>query len=167
MGFLVERGNLYYRVYVLIIIIEWGNIFSHRLNAQRVRDMFVKKKKQIKVQRLPASALNPSHDRPTHLLHPGSPHPIPTSKYSRNTITTPSKTINLTFFHHILLRKPVDLTLKSLALPPNRSVLSTKRSIRSPRSNTRSIFSVMIPLTLSISLWTFAKASFWPAFVVP
>lgn len=65
--------------------------------------------------------------------------------------TTTSKAMTLTFFHHICRRKPLLRTRKSLALPPRRSVLSTRRSMRSPRSRTLSMFSVMMSLTLSIS----------------
>lgn len=107
------------------------------------------------------------HPRPTHFPQAGSPHPNPTNKYNKNTITTTNNTINFTFFHHILLFNPRLRTRKSLALPPNRSVLSTNKSILSPLSNTRSIFSVIIPLTFSISLCTFRNASCCPLFVVP
>lgn len=75
-------------------------------------------------------------------------------------MTTTSSTINLMFFHHICRLRPRLRTLKSLALPPSLSVLSTNKSILSPLSSTRSMFSVMMPLTLSISLCTFANASF-------
>lgn len=65
----------------------------------------------------------------------------------------------LTFFHHICLRKPRLLTRKSLALPPNLSVLSTRRSILSPLSSTLSIFSVMMCFTSSISRLALLSAS--------
>lgn len=98
---------------------------------------------------------------------PGKPQPKPTNKYIRNTTTTPNNAINFTFFHHILLFSPRLLTLKSCAPTPNLSVLSTSRSILSPLSSTRSIFSVMIPFTLSISCCTFVIASCFPPSVVP
>jgi len=75
--------------------------------------------------------------------------------------------MSLTFFHHILLLSVRLLTLKSLAFSPNRLVLSTNVFICSPRSNTRSIFSVIISLTPSISLCAVRIASFFPASVPP
>lgn len=98
---------------------------------------------------------------------PGRPQPIPIIRYNRNTITRPSMTISFMFFHHILLFNPLDLTRKSLAEPPSLSVLSTSRSSLSPLSSTLSMFSVMIPRTLSISPCTFLKASSCPLLVVP
>ena len=85
----------------------------------------------------------------------------------KNTTTTPISTINFTFFHHIFLLSPRLLILKSCALPPSRSVLSTSKSILSPRSNTLSMFSVMMPLTLSISACALLIASAFPPSVVP
>lgn len=108
-----------------------------------------------------------AHQLRRHLPHPGNPQPIPTNKYTKKMTTIVSKAISLTFFHHILRLKPRLLTLKSLALPPSRSVLSTSKSIRSPRSNTLSMFSVIISLTPSISLCTLRMASSCPASVVP
>ena len=98
---------------------------------------------------------------------PGSPHPNPTNRYIKNTTTTPRSTISFTFFHHIFLFKPRLLTLKSCAPTPNLSVLSTNRSILSPLSKTLSMFSVMMPLTLSMSCCTFVIASCFPPSVVP
>ena len=121
----------------------------------------------------------PTHfDQPVYLsarpfiplcdLHiPGRPQPNPTNRYIRKTITTPSSTINFIFFHHIFLFKPRLLTLKSCAPTPNLSVLSTNRSILSPFSRTLSMFSVMMPLTLSMSCCTFVIASCFPPSVVP
>lgn len=100
---------------------------------------------------------NPLHQK--HLPQAGRPHPMPTNKYTKKITTTTRRAINLTFFHHILLRSPRLLIRKSCAFPPNRSVLSTSRSMRSPRSRTRSIFSVMISRTLSISFRAEASAS--------
>lgn len=94
---------------------------------------------------------------PKHCPQAGNPHPIPTNRYIRKTTTITNNTTSLVFFHHIRLRSPRLRIRKSCALPPNRSVLSTSRSIRSPRSSTRSIFSVIIPRTSSIS--RFANAS--------
>ena len=102
-----------------------------------------------------------------HFHIPGNPHPNPTKRYKRNTTTTPNSTINFTFFHHIFLLRPLLLTLKSCAPTPNLSVLSTNKSILSPRSKTLSMFSVIIPLTLSISCCTFVIASCFPPSVVP
>lgn len=88
---------------------------------------------------------------PTHFPHAGSPHPIPINIYSKKITTITIIIINLVFFHHIRLRNPRLRILKSCALPPSRSVLSTSKSMRSPRSRTRSVFSVMMSRTLSIS----------------
>ena len=96
---------------------------------------------------------------PTHFDQPGRPQPIPTNRYSKKITTTVSKTMILTFFHHICLRRPRLLTRKSLALPPSLSVLSTRRSILSPLSRTLSMFSVMISFTLSISFFALANES--------
>ncbi|EZF89852.1 hypothetical protein H113_08937 [Trichophyton rubrum MR1459] len=96
---------------------------------------------------------------PTQLPHAGRPHPMPTNKYIKNKTTTINKTITLVFFHHIRRRRSRLRTLKSRALLPSLSVLSIKVSIRSPLSRTRSIFSVMISRTLSISLLAEASES--------
>lgn len=73
--------------------------------------------------------------------------------------TTTNSTMTLTFFHHIWRLRPRLRTRKSRALPPSRSVLSTRRSIRSPLSSTLSMFSVMMSLTLSISFRALFNAS--------
>lgn len=88
---------------------------------------------------------------PIHFPHAGKPHPNPTKRYNKNTTTTPNRTISLTFFHHIRRLRPLLRTLKSRALPPSRSVLSTSKSILSPLSSTLSMFSVIMSFTLSIS----------------
>ena len=74
---------------------------------------------------------------------PGSPHPIPTSRYAKNIITTTPSTTSLTFFHQMRRLRSRLRTRKSRADPPSRSVWLTSRSIRSPRSMTRSMLSVM------------------------
>src|ERR1700744_4000791 len=63
--------------------------------------------------------------QPTHLLQAGKPQPKPTNKYIRKMTTTTSSTMTRTFFHHICRLSPLLRTLKSRALPPSRSVLST------------------------------------------
>ena len=98
---------------------------------------------------------------------PGRPHPNPTNKYIKNITTSTSNTISLTFFHHILLRNPRLLTRKSRAVSPSLPVLSTNKSSLSPRSNTRSIFSVIISLTPSISRCAVLSASPFPLSVPP
>ncbi len=97
--------------------------------------------------------------QPTHFPQAGKPQPIPTKRYIKKTTTTQRSTMILTFFHHICLRNPRLLTRKSLALPPNLSVLSTKRSILSPLSSTLSMFSVMMCFTSSISRLALLSAS--------
>ena len=81
--------------------------------------------------------------------------------------TNPKSVISLTFFHHILLFKPLLRTRNSRALPPSRSVLSTRRSMRSPRSSNPSMLRVMIPRTSSISRCALVMASSRPWPVVP
>lgn len=65
------------------------------------------------------------------------------------------------------LFSPRLLTLKSRADEPRRSVWSTSKSMRSPRSSTRSMFSVMISRTPSISRCAVLNASRWPLSVPP
>ena len=73
----------------------------------------------------------------------------------------------MTFFHHIWRRRPLLRTRKSCAPTPKRSVLSTSESMRSPRCSTRSMFSVMIPRTSSISCLARPNASSPPSAAAP
>jgi hypothetical protein len=98
-------------------------------------------------------------NQPTHRPQAGNPQPNPINRYSKKMTTIMSNAMTRTFFHHICRRRPRLRTRKSRALPPSRSVLSTSRSIRSPRSRTLSMFSVMMSLTLSISRRAFERES--------
>src|SRR5690606_17858905 len=100
------------------------------------------------------------HQMNTGLDLPGRPQPNPTNKYNKNTTVKPSKTLILTFFHHIRRFNPLLLLLNSPAPTSNRFVLSTNNSILSPLSITLSIFSLMIPRTLSNSPLTSLAISF-------